>query len=130
MASLEELDEALAGDTNGVGLDASGGKPGVILYAAAEKADRHRANYALSLLHSGEEYAPETVGGNSPEMKQRKEITCERMFIEIVAVGFLGIASVLFKEKFKEKQMNVICVHAVMPLKKACLYSLKSFSCY
>ncbi len=31
-------------------------------------------------------------------MKQRREITCELLFIEIVAVGFLGIASVLFKE--------------------------------
>ncbi len=44
-------------------------------------------------------------------MKQRREITCELLFIEIVAVGFLGIASVLFKEK----QMGVIRVHAIMP---------------
>ena len=48
-------------------------------------------------------------------MKQRKEISCELLFIEIVAVGFLGIASVLFKEK----QMGVIRVHAVLPLKKS-----------
>ena len=47
-------------------------------------------------------------------MKQRKEITCELLFIEIAAVGFLGIASVLFKEK----QMGVIHVHAIMPLNK------------
>lgn len=37
------------------------------------------------------------------------------MFIEIVAVGFLGIASVLFKEK----QMGAIRVHAIMPLPKS-----------
>lgn len=114
VSSLEELDTALARDTNGVGINASDGKPSVVFYAAAEKADRHRADYALSLLHSGGEYTPETTGGNTPEMKQRKDITCELLFIEIVAVGFLGIASVLFKEK----QMGMIRVHAIMPLNK------------
>ena len=44
-----------------------------------------------------------------------REITCELVFIEIVAVGFLGIASALFKEK----QMGVIRVHAIMPLQKS-----------
>ena len=34
-------------------------------------------------------------------MKQLREITCELLFIEIVAVGFLGIASVLLKD-FKQ----------------------------
>lgn len=114
VSSLEELDAALARDINGVGVGVSDGKPSVVLYTAAEKADRHRADYALALLRSGGEYTPETVGRNTPEMKQRKDITCELLFIEIVAVGFLGIASVLFKEK----QMGVIRVHAIMPLKK------------
>lgn len=114
VSSLEELDAALARDINGVGVSVSDGKPSVVLYTAAEKADRHRADYALALLRSGGEYTPETVGRNTPEMKQRKDITCELLFIEIVAVGFLGIASVLFKEK----QMGVIRVHAIMPLKK------------
>lgn len=123
VSSLEELDAALARDTNGVGINASDGKPGVVLYTAAEKADRHRADYALSLLRPGKEYTPETVGGNTPEMKQRKDITCELLFIEIVAVGFLGIASVLFKEK----QMGVIRVHAIMPLKKSLFVFSKIF---
>lgn len=56
-------------------------------------------------------------------MKQRREITCELLFIEIVAVGFLGIASVLFKEK----QMGVIRVHAIMPLKKSLFVFSKVF---
>ena len=114
--SLEELNEAVAMDTagSGVGISMIDGKPDVMLYRGAEKADCHRVDYALSLLHSHEEYTPETVGSNTLEMKQRREITCELLFIEIVAVGFLGIASVLFKEK----QMGVIRVHAVMPLKK------------
>ena len=56
-------------------------------------------------------------------MKQRREITCELLFVEIVAVGFLGIASVLFKEK----QMGVIRVHAIMPLKKSLFIFSKVF---
>ena len=87
----------------------------VLFYAATEKADKHRTDYALSLLSPDGDYTAKTVGSNSPEMKQRKEITCELLFIEIVAVGFLGIASVLFKEK----QMGVIRVHAIMPLHKS-----------
>lgn len=122
-ASAEELDKALAGDTGGVGIHIKDGKPSIVLYAGTEKADRHRADYALSLLYSGSGYKPETVGDNTPEMKQRREITCELLFIEIVAVGFLGIASVLFKEK----QMGVIRVHAVMPLYKSLFVGSKVF---
>ena len=123
-ASQKELDEALARDTSGgVGISIIDGKPDVILYRGTEKADRHRADYALSLLHFVGEYTPEAVGGNTPEMKQRREITCEFLFIEIVAVGFLGIASVLFKEK----QMGVIRVHAIMPLPKSLFIFSKVF---
>lgn len=116
VGSLEELNKAVAMDTagSGVGISITSGKPDVILYRGAEQADCHRVDYALSLLHLTEEYTPEIVGSNALEMKQRREITCELLFIEIVAVGFLGIASVLFKEK----QMGVIRVHAIMPLPK------------
>ena len=115
VTSREELDEALAGDASGgVGIHVKDGNPNIVLYAGTEKVDRHRADYAFSLLYSGRDYKPETVGQNTPEMKQRREITCELLFIEIAAVGFLGIASVLFKEK----QMGVIRVHAIMPLKR------------
>lgn len=123
-SSREELDEMLARDTSGgVGISMTDGRPDVILYRGAEKADRHRADYALSLLHSTGEYTSEVVGGNTPEMKQRREITCELLFIEIVAVGFLGIASVLLKEK----QMGVIRVHAIMPLPKSLFIFSKVF---
>lgn len=110
-ASLEELEEKLLGDANGVGIDAGDGEAKVVLYRGAENLDRHRADYALSLLHPGRTYSPQIVGSNSLEGKNRKDITCEFLFIEIVAVGFLGIAAVLFKEK----QMGVIRVHAIMP---------------
>ncbi len=41
-------------------------------------------------------------------------LTCELLFFELAAVGFLGIAAVLFKEK----GMGVIRVHAILPLQR------------
>lgn len=121
--TLEELDQALVTDTTSIGIDASSGTPNIILYYGSEKVDKHRADYARSLLYPDNGYTAKTVGVNTPELKQRKEITCELLFIEIVAVGFLGIASVLFKEK----QMGVIRVHAVLPLKKSLFILSKIF---
>ena len=114
VSSMEAMDAALLADANGVGLDASGGDVRVVLYAGAEHIDRHRADYALSLLLSSGNRSPEILGTNTPEQKARKEITCELLFFELSAVGFLGIAAVLFKEK----GMGVIRVHAILPLRK------------
>ena len=112
--SMEELDATLLADANGVGLDASTGDVRVVLYKGAEHIDNHRADYALSLLRPSAIPAPEILGTNTPEQKARREITCELLFFELAAVGFLGIAAVLFKEK----GMGVIRVHAVLPLRK------------
>lgn len=125
VASMEELQAALLDDTNGVGIDASSGKPEILLYSGSEKADRHRADYALSLLHPGDPYAAQTVGTNTREQKQRKEMSCELLFIEMTAVGFLGVAAVLFKEK----QMGVIRVHAVLPFQKG-LFLISKLSAF
>lgn len=114
VASLEELYAALSSDANGVGIDTSSGTPGIVFYYGSEKSDHHRADYALSLLHQENEYTAQVVGTNTLELKQRKEMCSELLFIEIIAVGFLGIASVLFKEK----QMGVIRVHAALPFNK------------
>lgn len=99
VTSLEELNMALSTDANAVGIDVSSGIPDIVFYFGSEKADNHRADYALSLLQQNNQYTARTVGENTPELKQRKEMSCELLFIEIIAVGFLGIASVLFKEK-------------------------------
>lgn len=115
VASLEELYDALAADTGGVGIDASSGTPNVVFYFGSEKVDHHRADYALSLLRADAGYAAKTIGTNTRELKQQKEMSCELLFIEITAVGFLGIASVLFQEK----QMGVIRVHGVLPFQKS-----------
>jgi len=112
--SMAAMDAALLSDANGVGLDASAGEVRVVLYKGAEHVDRHRADYALSLLRPSTSSAPEVLGTNTPEQKARKEITCELLFFELAAVGFLGIAAVLFKEK----GMGVIRVHAILPLQK------------
>ena len=114
VSSLKAMDTALLSDANGVGLDASAGEVRVVLYKGAEHVDRHRADYALSLLEPSASPAPEVLGTNTPEQKARKEITCELLFFELAAVGFLGIAAVLFKEK----GMGVIRVHAILPVRK------------
>lgn len=114
VSSKEVLDSVLLDDTNGVGIDASAGEPQLIFYEGTEKADRHRADYAFSLLQPSGNYSAGVVGSNTPEQKARKDITCELLFFEIAAVGFLGIAAVLFKEK----GMGVIRVHAILPLSK------------
>ena len=114
VSSMEAMDAALLSDANGVGLDASAGEVRVVLYKGAEHVDRHRADYALSLLRPSSSPAPEILGTNTPEQKARKEITCELLFFELAAVGFLGIAAILFKEK----GMGVIRVHAILPVRK------------
>lgn len=112
-ASREALDAALRQDTSGVGIDASTGQPELVFYASTYSADRHRADYALSLLQPSGHFRTEVIGANTPEQKARKEIACELLFFEITAVGFLGSAAVLFKEK----AMGVIRVHAILPLR-------------
>ena len=112
--SMEAMDTALLADANGVGLDASAGDVRVVLYPGAEHIDHHRADYALSLLQPSVSLSPEVLGTNTPEQKARKEITCELLFFELAAVGFLGIAAVLFREK----GMGVIRVHAILPVQK------------
>ena len=114
VSSMEDMDTALLSDANGVGLDASSGDVRVVLYKGAEHVDLHRADYALSLLEPSASPAPEVLGTNTPEQKARKEIPCELLFFELAAVGFLGIAAVLFKEK----GMGVIRVHAILPMQK------------
>ena len=114
VSSMEAMDAALLSDANGVGMDASAGDVRVVLYKGAEHVDRHRADYALSLLEPSASRIPEVLGTNTPEQKARKEITCELLFFELAAVGFLGIAAVLFKEK----GMGVIRVHAILPVRK------------
>lgn len=117
VTSMEEMDTALLADANGVGLDAGNGEVQVILYAGAEHVDRHRADYALSLLRPSASHTPEMLGTNTPEQKARKEITCELLFFELAAVRFLGIAALLLKD-FRQFTLAylVIAIFAATPV--------------
>lgn len=55
------------------------------------------------------------IGNDGKEMKNRREITAEFLFFELAAVGFLGLAAMLFKEK----EMGVIRIHAVLPVQRS-----------
>lgn len=112
--NLEEL-QTKSGDAYAVGIDASSGMPEIIMVSSGIRStDQYRAAYALSLLSSSTSVKAEIIGENNKEMKNRREITCEFLFFELAAVGFLGLASMLFKEK----QMGIIRVHGVLPVSK------------
>ena len=115
--AVESADELTAKSEDGyaVGIDASSKTPEIIMVSSRlERTDRYRAAYALSLLSPANPVTAERIGEDSKEMKSRREITCEFLFFELAAVGFLGLASMLFKEK----QMGIIRVHGVLPVSK------------
>ncbi|GAB6086715.1 ABC transporter permease [Alkaliphilus crotonatoxidans] len=132
--AIEDL-QAQCSDGYSVGIDASGNKLEVIMVTSGiTSTDRYRAAYGLSLLSPESSYTAEIIGTNDKEMKNRREITCEFLFFELTAVGFLGLAAMLFKEK----QMGVIRVHSILPVNqsafifsKLCLFLLSDlvFTC-
>ncbi|MFQ9891782.1 MAG: ABC transporter permease [Emergencia sp.] len=112
--SLEEL-KARSEDGYAIGIDVSNGTPEITMTSSGlQRTDNYRAAYALSLLSPSNQTVPEMVGKDNKEMKSRREITCEFLFFELAAVGFLGLASMLFKEK----QMGVVRIHGVLPISK------------
>lgn len=112
--SLDQLHQACL-DGYSVGIDASGKVPEIyIVSSGIESTDNLRTAYALSRLSTGSASKAEIIGSNDKEMKSRREITCEFLFFELSAVGFLGLASTLFKEK----QMGVIRVHSTLPVRE------------
>lgn len=113
--NVEEL-QSRTSDGYAVGIDATKAEPKIIMTESGlDSTDHIRTAYALSLLSPGESTPAEVIGQNSKEMKGRREITSEFLFFELAAVGFLGLASTLFKEK----HMGVIRVHGVMPISKS-----------
>lgn len=139
VGTQEELLDACA-DGYSVGIDLSGATPGIRMVSCGmETIDNLRAAYAVfrisavdAALAGPAAYglspadsvstasdisvpAPAAlIGNNDKEMKSRREITAEFLFFELTAVGFLGLAAMLFKEK----DMGVIRVHAVLPVRK------------
>lgn len=110
--SAEQMHQACS-DGYSVGIDASGRVPRIYMVSSGiRRTDNSRAAYAVSLLFPDSETKTVVIGTNTKEMKNRREITCEFLFFELSAVGFLGLAFTLFKEK----QMGVIRVHSTLPV--------------
>lgn len=121
VSSKEELQKVCM-DGYAVGIDASGDTTEIIMVSSgSSKSDHHRTAYAQSLLWNTGGSRAMVIGTNNKEMKNRREITSEFLFFELTAVGFLGIASTLFKEK----QMGVIRVHSILPVSKAAFIGSK-----
>ena len=111
----EKLEEACE-DQYSVGLDFSGEKPELYFISSGlYTTDHYRAAWAETVLNHEMDGQAEIIGTNSKEMKNRREITAEFLFFELSAVGLLGLAAMLFKEK----QMGVIRVHGILPVSKA-----------
>lgn len=112
--TFEEL-QIKSGDGYAIGIDVSSGTSEIIMVSSnIHTTDQYRAAYAFSLLSPSTSTKAEIIGKNNKEMKSRREITCEFLFFELAAVGFLGLASMLFKEK----QMGIIRVHGILPVSK------------
>ncbi len=107
---MEVIDEE-----NNIAVDYSKSTAEIILYETGNKGvDNFKVYLTLAQFSENNIYESELIGSNNHEFKLRKEMACEVMFFEIVAVGFIGIASILFKEK----QMGVMHVYGVMPIKR------------
>lgn len=111
--TLEELEERVNRHT--VGLDLSKKTTLLMESSGSERIDKLRRLYALSLLSNKQSPSAHVIGSYSKEMKKRLEITTEFLFFELVAIGFLGIASMIFKEK----QMGVLRLHGVLPMRRS-----------
>ncbi|MGL9727956.1 ABC transporter permease [Enterococcus sp. DIV0756] len=113
--SLDELEkQAMA--QSGIGIDLTQEKPRLVFQTSgSKKGDQLKINYALAMLSPTKSSEVRVIGQYNSRMKKLREITSEFLFFELVAVGFLGVASTLFKEK----QMGVIRVHGVMPMSRS-----------
>lgn len=111
----QELEAACA-DRMSVGIDCSGGIPEIyMLSSGMDTMDRYRAAWAWAAVSGTAKEEAQVIGLYNKEQKSRREITAEFLFFELSAVGFLGLASLLFKEK----QMGVIRVHGILPVNRA-----------
>ena len=108
--------ESACADRYSVGIDLASEQPEFYMFTSGiDTMDHYRTIWAKAVLSGNIKGQAEMIGTNSRSMKNRREITAEFLFFELSAVGFLGLASMLFKEK----QMGVIRVHGILPVNKA-----------
>ena len=97
--SREALETACA-DQYSVGFDFSDVEPELYMISCGlETTDHYRIIWGEAVLQGNTDGQADMIGTNDKEMKNRREITAEFLFFELSAVGFLGLASMLFKEK-------------------------------
>lgn len=121
--SLHEL-SLLCADGYGIGIHRSGEETDLyVVSSGVTSIDHYRFAYASSVLTTVQDSIPQIVGENNKEMKNLREITCEFLFFELTAVGFLGLASSLFQEK----KMGVIRVYSILPVSKSAFILSKLF---
>lgn len=112
-ADTREALEAACTDRYTVGIDLSSEKPELYMVTSGtDTVDYCRTLWAMTALSGNTDNHAEVTGTNSREQKNRREITAEFLFFELSAIGFLGLASMLFKEK----QMGVIRIHGILPV--------------
>nr|WP_302141769.1 ABC transporter permease [uncultured Schaedlerella sp.] len=115
VSTMDELQESCA-DGYSVGIDLSGETPRIHMVSCGmDTLDNLRAAYAVFRMESEDTRPAACIGNDGKEMKNRREITAEFLFFELAAVGFLGLAAMLFKEK----EMGVIRIHAVLPVQSS-----------
>ncbi len=108
--------ESACADRYSVGIDLASEQPEFYMLASGiDTMDHYRTIWAKAVLSGNIKGQAEMIGTNNRKTKNRREITAEFLFFELSAVGFLGLASMLFKEK----QMGVIRVHGILPVNKA-----------
>ena len=122
--SIEAL-KKVCEDGVSVGIDASTEESKLYLRSCGiASTDRLRRAWAASLIEgiskpnavfAFPDSSPQLLGSVTREQKNRRDMTAECLFFELSAVGFLGLASLLFKEK----QMGVLRVHGILPVKPA-----------
>ncbi|MDO4281650.1 MAG: ABC transporter permease [Peptococcaceae bacterium] len=105
--------ETACADSYAVGFDFSGAESELYMRASGlDTTDHYRMIWGEAVLSGQMDGQTNIIGSNNKEMKNRREITAEFLFFELTAVGFLGLASMLFKEK----QMGVMRVHGILPI--------------
>ncbi len=116
--------ETACSDRYSIGFDLSGESPELyMLSSGSDVTDHYRSIWGETVLAGNTDGQARLIGTNNKEMKNRREITAEFLFFELSAVGFLGLASMLFKEK----QMGVIRVHGILPVSKSMFILSKLF---
>lgn len=116
--------ETACEDQYSVGFDFSDNEPELyMLSCGLESTDNYRIAWGEAVLTGNLDGQADTIGSNNKEMKNRREITAEFLFFELSAVGLLGAASMIFKEK----QMGVIRVHGTLPVNRSMFILSKVF---